>query len=351
MASKKKKTRIRITLIVLGLILTAGGIIGWVYYQKIFAPNVLLNQHQSTFLYIPTGSTYQDVIKILDSTKFVDDIESFKWLAEKKSYPANVKPGKYLIEPGMNNNQLVNILRQGRQSTVKLTFHNIRTKKQLAKCISEQIEASEASILSAMNNNSILAKTGCDSNSIMAVFIPNTYNFYWNTSASAFISRMFREYQSFWNENRKEKASILNLSPEQVITLASIVEQETYMNKEKPDIAGVYLNRLQSNMLLQADPTLIFAWNDFGIKRVLNYHKHIDSPFNTYKYLGLPPGPICLPSVASIDAVLNYTKHNYYYFCAKEDFSGYHNFAKNLTEHIINAQKYQAALDKRNIKK
>ncbi|MEI8201897.1 MAG: endolytic transglycosylase MltG [Bacteroidota bacterium] len=350
-ASKKKKKGIRIFLSFLLVAISFAGIFGWSYYRKIYAPNFLIHHKQSSFLYIPTGSTFDDVTKIIDSNKFADDINSFIWLAEKKSYVQSIKPGKYMLQPDMSNNQLINMLRSGQQVPIKLSFNSIRTKQQFAKRISEQIEATEESLLQALNTDTLLAKYGCDTNSIMAIFIPNTYSFYWNTSAVSFVERMFREYQTFWNDGRKEKASLLQLSPEQVVTLASIVEQETSMNKEKPTVAGVYINRLQKNMLLQADPTLIFAWNDFSIHRVLNFHKLIDSPFNTYKYPGLPPGPICIPSVASIDAVLSYKKHNYLYFCAKEDFSGYHNFAKDITDHMQNAKRYQAALNKKNIKK
>ncbi len=351
MSASKRKKRTRTLLILLLLVICFAAAFGWSYYQKIYAPNFLSQQKQSAFLYIPTGSNFEDVVRIIDSNKFADDVNAFRWLAEKKGYSQNVKPGKYLLRPGMSNNQLINILRLGQQETIKLTFNSIRTKQQLAKRISEQIEASETDIIQAINKESTLSKYGLDTNSIMAIFIPNTYNFYWNTSATAFVDRMFREFQSFWNDERKEKASIIGLMPEQVVSLASIVEQETAMNKEKPVVAGVYINRLQKNMLLQADPTLIFAWKDYSIHRVLNYHKLIDSPFNTYKYTGLPPGPICIPSVASIESVLNYKKHSYIYFCAKEDFSGYHNFATTLNEHNQNAAKYQAALNKRNIKK
>ena len=350
-ASKKKKNVIRIFLIFILIAFCFIGIFGWDYYQKIYAPNFLKQNNKSAFLFIPTGSTFEDVIRIIDSNKFAENLNSFKWLAEKKLYTQSVKPGKYQIIPGMNNNQLINILRSGQQVNIKLTFNSIRTKQQFAKRISEQVEANELSILNALNSDSLIAKYGCDTNTIMAIFIPNTYNFYWNTSAASFIDRMFREYQTFWNDDRKEKASLIGLTPEQVISLASIVEQETSMNKEKSTIAGVYINRLQKKILLQADPTLIFAWNDFSIRRVLNYHKLIDSPFNTYKYPGLPPGPICIPSVSSTDAVLNYKKHSYLYFCAKEDFSGYHNFAKDLTGHMQNARRYQAALNNKNIKK
>lgn len=220
----------------------------------------------------------------------------------------------------------------------------------LAGKIGKQIEADSASIAKLLHDKDYVGKLGFNERTLPAMFLPDTYEFYWNTDAESFISRMLQEYNKFWNEDRKKAAKDKGLSPVEVSILASIVDKETNKTDEMPRIAGVYINRLHSNWLLQADPTLIFAIGDFSIKRVLNVHKEIESPYNTYKYIGLPPGPICIPSVAAVKAVLNAENHNYFYFCAKEDFSGYHNFAKTLTEHNHNAVKYQNALNQRGIR-
>ena len=216
----------------------------------------------------------------------------------------------------------------------------------LAGRISRQIEADSIAIVRLLNNTDSLAAWGFNLQTIPALFLPNTYEFYWNTDAWQFTKKMRQEYDKYWTEERKDKAKAIGLSPIQVSILASIVDKETNKTDEMARIAGVYLNRLRDGWLLQADPTLVFAIGDFEIRRVLNIHKEVESPYNTYKYKGLPPGPICIPSLQSINAVLNAEKHNYYYFCAKEDFSGYHVFAKTLTEHNRNAQRYQHALSR-----
>ena len=251
----------------------------------------------------------------------------------------------------MSNNQLVNMLRGGLQSPVKVTFNNIRDVDMLAGRIADQIEADSTSISNLLHNQQYINQLGFDSATIPALFLPDTYEFYWTTDAEGFVSRMFQEYNKFWNDERKQQAAAKNLTPIQVSTLASIVNKETNMSDEMPRVAGVYLNRLKNNWLLQADPTLVFAWKDFSIRRVLDSHKEIESPYNTYKYIGLPPGPICIPSLAAIKAVLNAEEHHYFYFCAREDFSGYHNFAKTLAEHNRNAAKYQQALNQKGILK
>jgi UPF0755 protein len=262
-----------------------------------------------------------------------------------------VHPGKYKISEGMSNNALVNELRSGNQEPVKITFNNIRKKEELAGKLSKMLEPDSAHLLEAFNDEDLETKYGFNRENILAMLVPNTYSMYWNTTAEDFIARMAKEYKSFWNDDRKEKAKALNMTQTQVMILASIVEKETPVEADKPIIAGVYINRLKKNIPLEADPTLIWAANDFTIKRVLNVHKQIESPYNTYKHKGLPPGPIDIPSVSSIDAVLNYTKHDYLYFCAKEDLSGYSSFAKTLDEHMKNARRYQNELNRRNIRK
>ena len=315
-------------------------------YKNIYKPNI--NEH-SHYLYIPTGSDYSSIIQILERDSILKDIRSFKWLAEKKNYPNHVYPGRYRLDSLMNNNDLIDKLRSGFQDPVKVVFNSIRTREQLAGKISKQIEPDSLTLIKLLYNDSLITEYGLIQETFTCIFLPNTYEFWWNTSAEKFIDRMYKEYQRFWNDERKRKAAILNLTPEEVTTLASIVDEETYYSKEMPRVAGVYINRLRRRMHLQADPTLKFALGDFSIKRVLNVHKQIDSPYNTYKRYGLPLGPISIPSISAIDAVLNYESHSYLYFCAKSDFSGYHNFAKTLSQHNINARNYQRALNKERI--
>ncbi|HSH50267.1 MAG TPA: endolytic transglycosylase MltG [Bacteroidales bacterium] len=318
-------------------------------YNRIYEPNVMVADSTVKYLYIPTGSDFEDVKRIIVENNILENSSSFVWLAEKKNYPSHVYPGRYALKHEMSNNEIINLLRSGFQEPVKVVFNNIRTKKQLAGRIAKQIEADSLALLKAFTNDSIIKDYDFKPETFTCIFIPNTYEFWWNTTATSFVQRMYKEYQRFWTKNRLTKAKALNLTPEEVITLASIVDEETLFNDEMQKVAGVYVNRLRKRMHLQADPTLKYALGDFSIKRVLTVHKQIDSPYNTYKHYGLPPGPISIPSIAAIDAVLNYEQHNFLYFCARPDFSGYHNFAQTLTQHNINARKYQRALDKERI--
>lgn len=315
-------------------------------YRKIYKPNV---SKAAEYLYIPTGSEFEDVVNILKYDTLLNDIKSFIWLAEKKNYPNHVYPGRYRLDSSMSNNDIIDKLRAGFQDPIKVIFNSIRTREQLAGRVAGQIEPDSSEVLRFLYNDSLIQSLGFKQETFTCIFLPNTYEFWWNTSAEKFVNRMYNEYQHFWNEERKSKAAKLNLTPEEVIALASIVDEETYYNSEMPRVAGLYINRLRKRIHLQADPTLKFALGDFSIKRVLNVHKRIDSPYNTYKRYGLPPGPISIPSISAIDAVLNYESHNYLYMCAKPDFSGYHNFAKTLSQHNINAREYQRALNKERI--
>ena len=310
-------------------------------YLSIIKPIIRTADGKDVSLYIPTGSDYEQVKEILYSLDVLTSQKAFDWLAKKSRYSGNVHPGRYLLTDGMTNQQLINMLRMGYQTPVKVVFNNMRTIEQLAGRIEEQIEPDSLSIITAIQNKNIDA----------TVFIPNTYEFYWNTGAEDFVDRMIAEYNTFWNESRQQKAKEKNMTQREVSILASIVDKETTKTSEMPTIAGVYINRLKKHWPLQADPTLVYALGDYSIRRVLDVHKEIDSPYNTYKYAGLPPGPICIPSIAAIDAVLNAEKHNYFYFCAKDDLSGYHVFAKNITEHNRNAEKYRRALNKNKIYK
>lgn len=352
MAMKQSKStrKIRTFIITLGLvILVGGGFKIFQLYSQVEEPNINLDGKKEVYIHIPTGADYKDVTNILYANAYLINRASFEWVAEKKGYAALVKPGRYRLKEGMSNNQLVNLLRSGKQVPVKLVFNKIRTKERFAGIISDQIEADSAELLNLLNNQSFLNSYGLKSETALCLFIPNTYEFYWNTNAKAFVKRMEKEYKSFWTKARIEKANTMGLSPEEVITMASIVEEETVKNDEKPRVAGVYVNRIKKGMRLQADPTVRFAVGNFEIKRILTKHLSIDSPYNTYRKAGLPPGPICIPTISSIEAVLNYEKHNYLYFCAKDDFSGYHAFAKTLQQHNVNAEKYRKALNKNRI--
>lgn len=311
-------------------------------YLYISKPIIKTADGQDVSLYIPTNADYQYVKNELISLNVLKSKNAFDWLAKRSNYDENVHPGRYILTDGMTNQQLINMLRMGYQTPVKVVFNNMRTVEQLAGRISDQIEADSISIINEINNNPDVDAT---------TFIPNTYEFYWNTDADDFVDKMIVEHKRFWNETRMQKAKDIRLTPRQVSILASIVDKETTKTSEMPRIAGVYLNRINKRWPLQADPTLVFALGDYNIRRVLDVHKNIDSPYNTYKFAGLPPGPICIPSIAAIDAVLNAEKHNYYYFCAKDDLSGYHVFAKNITEHNRNAEKYRKALNKNKIYK
>ena len=309
-------------------------------YSYITKPIIQTENGENVSLYIPTGADYQYVKNEIIAMNVLKSEKAFNWLAKKTNYDENVHPGRYVLVDGMTNQQLITMLRMGYQTPVKVVFNNMRTVEQLAGRIGEQIEADSTSIVDAIYANDDVDAT---------TFIPNTYEFYWNTTAEDFVNKMLVEYKRFWNESRLEKAKNIKLTQREVSILASIIDKETSKTSEMPRIAGVYMNRLNKRWPLQADPTLIFALGDYNIRRVLDVHKNIDSPYNTYKYAGLPPGPICIPSIAAIDAVLNAEKHNYYYFCAKDDLSGYHVFAKNINEHNRNAEKYRRALNKQKI--
>ena len=327
------------------LLLVAAGAGYWLY-NIVLKPNVWTPNNEAATITIPTGSDYEEVKNILYSQGLIIHRQNFEWLAEKKKYPETVKPGRYLIDSTMSNNDLINLLRSGEQLPVQLIFNNIRDIYQLAEVVSKQIEADSVSIIQLLTDSTYLSLHGLKKETAPILFIPNTYEMYWNTSAEGFLKRMHGEYIKFWNGERTRLANEIGLTIAEVVTLASIVEKETNKNAEKSIIAGVYMNRLKAGWRLQADPTVIYAIGDYSIKRVLNVHKEVRSPYNTYQFFGLPPGPICIPSIASIDAVLNYDRNNYLFFCAKDDMSGYHVFAQTNRQHNANARKYQKALNK-----
>lgn len=319
------------------------------FYQVFFVANTLVESDKPYLLKIPSNSVYKNVVDKLYEERVINDALSFSFVAKVLGYQDGVKPGLYQIEPKMNNLQLVRMLRSGQQTPVRVTFNTVRTQEDLAEKISVNLEVSKEQFLELLQDSVYIRKFGFEEETVMSMFIPNTYEFWWDTSAEELFERMHKEYQSFWTEARSQKAQDLGLSKEEVSTLASIVQAESQKSDERPEIAGVYLNRLRIGMPLQADPTLVFAAGDFSIKRLSAKQMAIDSPYNTYKYAGLPPGPINLPDINSLDAVLNPEKHNYLYFCAKEDFSGYHSFAVGYDEHLSNARRYQRALNAANI--
>lgn len=351
---KREKTlsrRRRIFLIIITLLIVIGTITGYLGYRMIYKPNVWLNGQPSASFNIKSGSTWDDVKQMLYKNGTIIHRESFEQLAVIMKYPGHIKSGHYILKEGMSNKRIITKLRSKQQDPVKLVFNNIRIKEELAGHIAEQIETDSVTLLKLLMDADYLKKFGFTSDNIISMFIPNTYEVYWDITPEKFLEKMHKEYIAFWTDKRKARLKEIRLTELEAITMASIVEKETNRNDEKPDVAGVYMNRLRDGWLLQADPTLVYALGDFSIKRVLNVYKTIDSPYNTYMYIGLPPGPICLPSISSIDAVLNYRQHQYMYFCAREDFSGYHNFAVTMNEHLLNAAKYQQALNQKGILK
>jgi UPF0755 protein len=340
---------VRVMLPLLLIAVVAGTAAGSLIWARAFRPNVTTGGELTAGIHIPTGSDIYSVFEILRDRDLIRDLSSLEWVAKRKNYHKNVRPGYYRLREGMSNNELINMLRAGNQATVKVVFISQRSVNDIAAVISRQIEADSSEIAALAVNHEFIESLGFDMASLPALFIPNTYDFYWNTSAEQFYRRMKREYERFWNSEREEKRKLLRLSRQEVSTLASIVSEETVKGEEMPVIAGVYINRIRRGMPLQADPTIKFALGDFSVNRILRVHLEIDSPYNTYRNAGLPPGPIVIPPVQAIEAVLNAQEHEYIYFCAREDFSGYHRFARTLGEHNRNARLYQNALNQRRV--
>jgi UPF0755 protein len=324
-------------------------IIAIIVYRNIFGISIIAEKNKQV-IYIPTGSSYEQVMDTLNSKLIIKNKSVFEWLAKQKHYPALIKPGRYVISKDLSYNSLINILRTGRQSPVRITFNNyVRTLNEIAGKIGRQLESDSSLIMGFLSDDSNYSRDGFKKETIISLFIPNTYEFYWNTDPKQLYNRMLKEYRLFWNDNRLSKAKEKGLDPVEVAILASIIDDEVAKNDEKPKIAGVYLNRLRMGIPLQACPTIKFALNDFTITRVLKKYLLVDSPYNTYKHSGFPPGPIGCASIDGMDAVLNAEKHDYIFFAAKADFSGYHNFSRTLSEHNRYASIYQKELDKRKI--
>lgn len=317
-------------------------------YQIIYTPNVLVEE-EDRYFDIPKGTTFKQLQDKLAKERIVNDLVSFSFLAKLKDLDTNVKNGMYLIKGDMTNIELINLLRSGSQTPISLTFSNARLLNQLPKALTKSLEIDSADLAPLLLADSTAEYYGFEKETFISMFIPNTYEVYWTLTPKGVLDRMKQEYDRFWTEERKQKAEQLGMTQVEVSTLASIVQGETNKMDEAPAVAGVYINRLKRRIPLQADPTLVFAIGDFSIRRILNKDKEFESPYNTYKYYGLPPGPINMPSIPALDAVLNYENHNYLYFCANADFSGYHVFAKTLREHNINARKFQRALNQQRI--
>ena len=345
MAKSKGSFILKIIVAIVFILSIGTGFVGLHYYNIIWKSNVIEELPGEGLFYISTGSSFDDVTNSLYQKGIILNRNSFVWVAEFMKYNSNIKPGRYQLKVGLNNKQLVTILRRGEQVSVQLTFNNIRLRNELAGIIAKQIEADSASLAAIFEDKELHKKYGFDKETFFTMFIPNTYEFKWNTNTQQFVERMATEYKTFWNEDRKAKAKKLKLGQSEVSILAAIVQKETAKSDEKPIVSGVYHNRIKKGMKLEADPTLIYAIGDFTIRRVLNKYKEVESPYNTYLHKGLPPGPICLPEISSLDAVLNREDHEYIFFCAKEDFSGYHNFASTYAQHKVNARKFHKAMN------
>ena len=338
----KRKLIISLAIIVFGLITVLTLI-----RSVVFKPNA--GPEAPYRILVTEGTTVNALKDTLFSLGALKNRKSFVTAARLKSFSGTVKPGLYRIEKGVSNNQIINMFRSGRQSPVNVTFNNIRTLNELAGKVGGQIAADSAAIMAFFADNANYSDDGFTYQTVISVFIPDTYQFYWTTTAGEFYERMLKEYKKFWNDDRLAAAAAARLKPLEVSVLASIIDEETTMNDEKARMAGVYLNRLRLGIPLQSDPTIKFALNNFTIRRVLKQHLKVDSPYNTYIHRGLPPGPVRCPTKTAIDAVLNAEKHDFVYFVAKSDFSGYHKFSRTLAEHNRYASEYQRELNRRKI--
>ncbi|RLJ64311.1 UPF0755 protein [Lacinutrix venerupis] len=340
-------------------IITAIAIIGlaiaayfaYFIYGAMLKPNTAFNNKEA-YIFVPTNATYSEVREQLEP--LLKDIDGFDALAEQKKYTTNIKSGRFVIKKDMSNNDIINSIRSN-NIPLKIAFNNQERIEDLAGRIAFQIEADSLSLLNAMTHPEFLKKNGFTTETVLGMYIPNSYEVYWNTSAESFRDKMLKEYHRFWNPSRTKKRKALNLSTNEVMSIAAIVHKETAKVDERPRVAGVYLNRIKKGMPLQADPTVIYAVKkqsgDFKqvIKRVLYKDLEIDSKYNTYKYASIPPGPIFMPDVSAIDAVLNPEKHDYYYFVANVNNFGYHKFAKTLSQHNVNKREYVAWINKQGV--
>lgn len=346
--AKKKYKGLKIFVAIAASLLVIALALSWYIKSTVFKPIELT---ETTYIYIYPTNNYEEVSAQIKEKVTLPSDKIFEMISERMNYPQGVKTGRYAIKDGMTVPEMIRMLRAGSQAPTKLTFNNMRTKEDLSGRISEQLMIDSLSLLSALKNVNQIETFGFDTNTIVAMFIPNTYEVYWDTSVEKLLERMQKEYTTFWNESRKEKAKKIGLKPIEVSTLASIVEEEATYTDEYSIVAGLYLNRLKRGQRLEADPTVKFAVGDFSLRRILYVHLEVESPYNTYRNEGLPPGPIRIPSIRGIDATLSPADHKYLFMCAKDDLSGRHNFATTHAEHVRNAKKYQQALNERKIYK
>ncbi|MCX7954741.1 MAG: endolytic transglycosylase MltG [Bacteroidales bacterium] len=342
---KKRKISIKRILLLMFFIIAVYVVILVLQYSYYGFVNNVKIKKDYMYIYIPTGSKYEDVLRILTENNILDNIRTFELLAELKNYKNNVKPGRYRINKKMSTNKIINILRAGLQEPVSLYIGNFYNLRYFSRYISKHLEIDSTELLCTLQNEEIIGKYGFNKNNILALFLNDTYSIYWNTSIDKFLDRMYSEYQKYWDNEKIKKLNKLGISAIDAIIIASIVQFETNHYDEMPRIAGVYYNRLKKGMLLQADPTIKYAWNNFSLKRITKEHLSIASPYNTYLFRGLPPGPICIPNKKVIEAVLNLEFHNFLYFCAKTDGSGYHVFSKSYDEHLRYAKLYHKKLN------
>ncbi|AZQ63203.1 endolytic transglycosylase MltG [Flammeovirga pectinis] len=328
------------------------------FYQVFFTPNIMVGQEERKVIRIPHNATIENVTDTLQKYDFISGLVPFRFVSKALKYNENIKPGLYVLKPEMTNNEAVRFLRSGAQTPIKITFNNARTTWDVAERITQRLEITPEEFYDVVTDKEFLDDLGLDSLSVKSIFIPNTYEVYWTISAKSLVKRLKKEHDRFWNDARDAKAEKIGLTPFQVQILASIVESETIKADEMPKVAGLYINRLNKNWPLQSDPTVVYAAVEVGmvenftdVKRVLNKHLEVKSPYNTYKHTGLPPGPIRIPSTQAMNAVLNTIKHKYMYMVADADFSGYHHFSKTLSEHNRYARIYQNALNKKRVYK
>jgi len=347
---KRKKTKIKHLIIGLfGLLITAAIVSIAAFYYVFNMPN-FNHIEDDTYLYIYENDGFEEVLQALQNKAEIRNVANFVYTAKKLKYNQAIKSGRYKLNNGSSNLALVRQLRSGNQDPLQLRFNNIRTKEQLAASLAKQLMVDSLSIITLLNDKDYAQTLGFTDQTIIGMFIPNTYEIFWNISTANLFKRMKQEYDSFWTDNRKAQAAAIPMTENEVITLASIIQEETNKNDEYPIIAGLYINRLKINMPLQACPTVKYALGDFALRRILNKHLTVESPYNTYQHKGLPPGPIRTPAIVCIDAVLNYAKHDYLFMAADASMNGRHAFAKTGAEHMRNARKYQQVLNANGIK-
>jgi UPF0755 protein len=316
------------------------------YFAWLFFGSATAFKQEVKYLYIPSDHpTKEKVLALIEKDSIVKNPSVFSWMADRRDYWTNIKPGKYKISSGDNLLRIISILRNGKQEPVNLTILKFRTREALAGAMGRKLEADSATFLAFMNNADSLKAYGVDTNTVMTMVFPNTYTHFWNTAPKKVFNKFYDEYKVIWNDERKKKAAAKNLTPASAYILASIIEEETNDKTDKPQMASVYMNRMNTGMRLGADPTVKFALRDFELKRIYEKHLAVESPYNTYRVYGLPPGPICTPSLETLDAVLNAPTTNYLYFVAKADFSGSHVFTATYNEHLKYAKEYQQALN------